>query len=137
MTDIIDLADRRNPGINLGLFNMVAAALELDPDVVADFRPRLALLDCEVCAGNPIAARYWRLARVALIDAIPVVSRESAMDSLTLIAAILFHWSNRHAFEERERRMPDNPNEGRQPDAVDGCPDQTQRGVLKLKRIVT
>lgn len=103
MSDIINLADRRNPGIDLQLFELVAAELELGAGILADFRPRLALLDGEVRRGCEFSKRYWRLLRQTLVDAIPVVDREGSIDSLTLIASLLAHWHMRFDFEKKTR----------------------------------
>jgi hypothetical protein len=103
--DIVNLADRRRAsGVDWALFDKVADEVAFGDDILADLRPRLALLDAELRSGNPIAERYWRLLCGEFLRAVPVGDRESALDSLTVISALLFHWSGRHANELEEAR---------------------------------
>lgn len=100
---VIDLADRRNPGIDLEFFEMVADELKFGDEIMADFSPRLRLLDAQMRTGCVYSKRYWRLLRVALADAIPFRDTDRAIDSVITIAALLTHWHGRHCLEEKER----------------------------------
>jgi hypothetical protein len=102
VTAVVNLTDRRRPpGVDWALFDRVADELTFCDDLLADLRPRLALLDSELRSSNPIAARCWRLLCAEFLRAIPVVNQETALDSVTVVGALLFHWSGRIADDRR------------------------------------
>jgi hypothetical protein len=97
--DLIDLADRRTrgrPAVDWQLFTAFAEHVDLAGEVEADFKPRLISLDVELKAGNPTAARYWRLVEAELRRGLLATTCEASLDRIVVVAALLLHWEARH-----------------------------------------
>jgi hypothetical protein len=100
---IINIADRRHPGLDLEFFDQVAAELGFGREITADLRHHLLSLDARMRRGCEESERCWRLLRLALVDAIPYTDREAAIDALHHISALVKYWSAWAALEEQER----------------------------------
>jgi hypothetical protein len=85
-------------GVDFGLFVVFAQHVACTPEVEADFRLRLASLDAYLKSGDEVAQRYWRLISDQMQHGLSVSRRdtEACLDRIVAVAAILFHWTERH-----------------------------------------
>jgi hypothetical protein len=91
-------------GFDWALFARFVGAMAVNSELEDDFRATLERLDAECRTGNPVAQRYARLIAGEMGRPLREVDGESllevAIERITLVAALTFHWNSRPAEHE-------------------------------------
>ena len=105
VVSIISLAEARRaarPGVDWKLFEAFSDRVIFTSDVHEDFVWRLSSLDQGLRSGSEYAQRYWRLVAGEMARPLRATLPGEAfgdplLDKLVVVAALLSHWTSRHA----------------------------------------